>query len=68
MLTITLKTLQQQTFKVQIEEELTVSVRVCARVNMAGRGHDALGNAAASAVWNAREDSCCHCIILHYNG
>lgn len=48
MLTITLKTLQQQTFKVQIDEELTVSVRVCARVNMPASGHDALGNAAAS--------------------
>lgn len=70
MLTITLKTLQQQTFKVQIDEELTVSVRVCARVNMPVRGHDALGNAAASGgwyMWNARADSRCHCRIIHYN-
>jgi len=50
MLTITLKTLQQQTFKVEIDEELTVSVPVCARVNMSVLGHNALGNAAASGA------------------
>lgn len=48
MLTITLKTLQQQTFKVQVDEELTVSVRVCTRVNTPASGRDALGDAAAS--------------------
>lgn len=55
MLTITMKTLQQQTFKVHIDEELTVSVRGRGPVNTPVRGHGGLGNAAASAgCWYMR--------------
>uniref|UniRef100_A0A0E9V8N0 Uncharacterized protein n=1 Tax=Anguilla anguilla TaxID=7936 RepID=A0A0E9V8N0_ANGAN len=49
MLTITLKTLQQQTFKIQIDEELTVSHRKLSPSKYAGGRGRGLGKAGALA-------------------